>query len=112
MNSSRKDKIFIAALLGAITSTIISFWLMYQSGCAGDLKTGTSGDPIEALRIESMAMQVMFVAMILYAMAYFMKSKESILLRIIGALGIMVIVFVISFIPGVYFQGIGVASCH
>jgi Na+/pantothenate symporter len=112
MNLSRKDKIFIAALLGAITSTIISLWLMYQSGCAGDLKTGTYGDPIEALHIESMAMQVLFIAMNLYAMAYFLKSKESVPLRIIAALGIMVAVFVISFIPGVYFQGLGVASCH
>ncbi len=112
MNLPRKDKIFIAALLGAITSTIISLWLMYQSGCAGDLKTGTYGDPIEVLRIESIEMQVLFIAMNLYAMAYYLKSKESVPLRIIAALGVMVAVFFISFIPGVYFQGLGFASCH
>ena len=112
MNLPRERILFIAAMLGAFTSTTISFWLMYQSGCAGDLKTGSYGDPIKALRIESIAMQVLFVAMILYAMAYYFKSKRSVLFRAVGALAIMVFVFVISFVPGVYFQSLGVTSCH
>lgn len=112
MNASTKGILFTVTLVGALIASALNFWLMFQSGCAGDLKTGSYGDPTEALRIELIAMSALMSAMILYAMAYLIKSKENVLFRAIGAIGIMIAVFVISFVPSVYFQGLGVASCH
>jgi hypothetical protein len=40
----------------SVVSFAFSFWLMFRAGCAGDLKTGSYGDPQLALELESIAM--------------------------------------------------------
>lgn len=103
---------FTTVLIGAFLTLGLSFWFHYQSGCAGDLKTSTFGDPIEAFRIESVAMLVLLGAMFLFATAYVLKSNLGLAPRTISAVVIMVVVFLVAFIPNIYFQNLGVASCH
>jgi hypothetical protein len=40
----------------ALVSLALSFWLQFRAGCAGDLKTGTLGDPQRALALEHAAL--------------------------------------------------------
>jgi hypothetical protein len=65
-----------AASLGTLT---LSQWLMFKAGCAGDVKGGASGDPILALEIESQAIFVEFIGLLLTSalVAYLCRSKRG-----------------------------------
>jgi len=97
-----------AASLGTL---VLSQWLMFKAGCAGDVKGGASGDPVLALEIESQAIFVELIGLLLASalVAYLFRSKRG------GPAAYGSVFFVFAFVA-LWFLGVetemqGVSSC-
>jgi hypothetical protein len=61
-------RLAVAVALLAVICAAIGFRFVFLAGCAGDLKVGL-GDPLEALRLEEIAMQWLVGATVLAGLA-------------------------------------------
>jgi hypothetical protein len=62
-------------LLGlSLVSLALSFWLLFRAGCAGDLKTGSLGDPQRALDLEYVALPFFLVGVVAATASIAMRS--------------------------------------
>lgn len=107
-------KIIIASLLACIpiVTFIVFLWLMYKSGCAGDMKTGAYGNIEKALEIENKAFTSLFASTICIFITYIVVSKAHMAVRILSGVGISIIYFLFALFTGGSLQGEGGAICN
>jgi hypothetical protein len=95
----------------SLASLALSLWLMFQAGCAGDLKTGSLGDPQRALAFEHAALSL-FLFGILGAIASIAASKGLAVPQRIGLVAAAVLFGVpMLWLLGIQFEVWGVQHC-
>ena len=60
----------VVLLVIAVASGVAAVYLSYESGCAGDLKTGALGDPQLAMQIGNKANGTLLLAMLIGSSAF------------------------------------------
>ena len=94
----------------AICSFISALYFTFQAGCAGDVKTGALGNPSLALEIESSAFSIMFLGLVLGAVAIALRTSGW-ALRVANGLGFVTIGFILFWLLSLRLESFGVHSC-
>jgi hypothetical protein len=95
----------LLALAGAVGS-------MFHAGCVGDTKSGALGDPIAAIRIEGYSILLGMFGCIVLAGSASMLAGASISKRIISAIGVFMLCFIVLAAGGIEAEVLGVQHCH
>ena len=72
----------VVLLIFAVASGAMAVYLSYRSGCAGDLKSGSLGDPLLAMKIGNEADGALVVALLVGSSAFAVWPTVSISRRI------------------------------
>ena len=105
-----KKNISIGVFALAICSFIYALYFSFQAGCAGDLKSGTLGNPSLALEIENSAFSIMFFGLVLGAFAIVLRTS-GLAQRVANGLGFVIIGFVLFWLLSWQLEAFGVHSC-
>jgi hypothetical protein len=111
MRVSQHLLIRAAFLFAAIACFCMAMASMYESGCAGDLKTGSYGDMGEALRLETRAAGFAGLGAILAALVVASLPVLGIGRKIAGAASVVVVSYIFFLFCGVYSSTAGVQAC-
>ena len=102
-------KAYISLFL-SVTLVILYFFMIYKSGCVGDIKTGVFGDPNRSLEIQNSAMYLFYLAMFFAVIATFISYKLKSLLRFVCIFWLLFLLPVII-LGSAFFEFIGLNSC-
>jgi|SRR5215467_2541024 len=107
------DALRYRSILGVLSlvSLAISFWLLFRSGCAGDLKTGSLGDPHLALELEKAALPFFVFGLICPLALIALLRHLSVQRRIAIAAAIVLLGVPVLWLVGVQFEVWGVQHC-
>lgn len=94
----------------AVCCFISALYFSFQAGCAGDVKTGTLGNPLLALEIEGKAFSIMFLGLALGASAIAFRTSGR-PQRIANGLGFLIIGFILFWLLSWQLEALGVQSC-
>lgn len=110
----QKRKVTVASLLtcSAVITYAIFLWLMYKSGCAGDMKTGAYGDIAKALELENKAFLSLYASALFILIAYIVASKRHIAVRISSGVAIGMVYFLFALYTGGSVQIDGISICN
>jgi hypothetical protein len=102
----------IGILLGSlsIVCILISYFILYKAGCAGDSKGGSYGNPMKSIEIESNGISFLFAASIFIASSFGVLIRVPILLKILIAVFLAVLSFVVFFLFGMEIEGLGIQN--
>jgi hypothetical protein len=87
----------------------VTFFLMFQAGCAGDLKSGSFGDPYRALELERVAFLPLLVSASLGGAAIGLRSHSIHRAAYGGAFALFAVACL--WFAGVQFQHWGAQTC-
>jgi len=85
--------------------------LMYKAGCAGDLKSGTSGDTQKALLFESYGLPCMLLLMLLAAVSAFVRKKNGTTKRLAFAVFVFLVIGALALLAGIQVELFGNRAC-
>jgi len=85
-------------------------WLLFQAGCAGDLKTGIYGDPLRALEFERAAVPFLFLSFVAGVASIASLRPIELLQRVLWAVGLVFFGLPAAWLFGPQFEGWGVQS--
>ncbi len=87
-----------------------ALFLMFQAGCAGDLKGGSFGDPVRALELENLGLLSMLVSAFSggAALAFSSQSKN----RIAGGVGFALLALVCLWFASMSLDIFAAQLCH
>lgn len=86
---------------------------MYQSGCTGDLKTGSYGDLNEALRLENITIRLFYLALGCYVIIYWLLSNTNhLMLKVVFSMVIILLSSIVLFFSFMHFSSLGVRDCY
>lgn len=91
------------------TATAMSLFIMFQAGCAGDVKSGSLGDAGRALQLEGYGIVTALVSAGLSVAALVLTSKS--VHRVTQAIAFATFFFVCLWIVGIQVEISGVQSC-
>ena len=102
-----------ALVLGtlALVGVSLSFFVMFQAGCAGDSKGGSLGNPIRALELEGLATLPFLVGLICGACAVALLPMPSLSVRGASSLVFLFVCGISFWLLGIQFEIWGVQSC-
>jgi hypothetical protein len=89
----------------------VSFFVMFQAGCAVDPKVSALVDPIRALKFESGAVRPFWFSLVFAALAIRLSSGTSLSVRIVSAFGIVSVVGFWCWLIASWVEVWGVQSC-
>ena len=102
-----------AGLLGLLSVAGIGIWcwLLFRAGCAGDVKTGSQGDPVRAQELERFA--VPFLLSGLVAGLAFVASLRNLPAgkRVLWGVRLVLFALPIAWIIGVQFELLALRIC-
>jgi len=101
---------FIALALAAAASGAY-LYLAFRSGCVGDLKGGSLGNPKEALRIQGLSLAPMLIAVLTMAAIPFISMQSTTLKRTIASIALFLLGFAALEAGGIYAEIEGVQNC-
>jgi hypothetical protein len=107
----RSGKVTIVLLLVATLASIAGFHFAYQAGCAGDLKTGTLGNPQSALRYEGLSSGTMLIALLCLTTTPFFAMRGGLLKQVLAATAIFFVLLAVLVVGGIQMEYIGVQKC-
>jgi hypothetical protein len=81
-----------AGVVAWVTSALLAF----HAGCVGDTKGGSLGDPVAALRVESIGIGLLCFGCALLAASASTSPDVSVSKRIAAAAGIFLVAFVVG----------------
>ena len=111
MSVARHLPLRAVVVLGAIACFGMAMVSMYESGCAGDLKTGSYGDMAEAVRLEARAAGFAGMGAILAVVVAVSLAQMALVKRIVGAVSVVVVSYIFFLFCGFYFATAGVQAC-
>jgi len=111
MKAVQSRYVRVALVLCAATCLAVSLLLMYRAGCVGDLKGGTLGDPLKALAIESKAVVLGWLAVLLLAATAGALPWPHTVHRVTAVISALVFGWGAVNISGIHFETLGVQAC-
>ena len=101
----------VIALVLATASSAAYVYLAFKSGCAGDLKGGSLGDPQEALRIQGLSLAPMLIALLTITAVPFVAMQATMLKRSLLSIAFFLLSFAALEVGGIYAESEGVQQC-
>ena len=89
----------------------VAFAFLFKAGCAGDLKTGSLGDPIRALQFESVAFLFFMFGLVFGAGACAARLGVALHNRMAHAIGFIIFGGLFLWLVGIQFEVWGVQHC-
>jgi len=105
-----KGKIGILLSSLSIVCILISYFILYKAGCAGDSKSGIYGNPMKSIEIESNGIPFLFAASLFFGSTFGVLIKFPILFRILIAVLLAILSLVVFFIFGMQIEGMGIRN--
>lgn len=102
----------IGMLLGSlsIVCILISYFILYKAGCAGDSKSGIYGNPMKSIEIENCGMPFLLAASLFFGLTFGVLIKVPILFRMLIAVFLVGLSFVILFFFGIQIEDMGIQN--
>jgi hypothetical protein len=101
----------VIALVLTAASSAAYVYLAFRSGCAGDLKGGSLGDPQEALRIQGLSLAPMLIAALTITALPFVAMQTTMLKRSLLSIAVFLLSFAALEVGGIYAESEGVRQC-
>jgi hypothetical protein len=95
----------------AIAALAASFGLLFKAGCAGDLKTGSIGEPVAALYYEGLALPLFLLGLLGVAVFLFIRPQLALQYRVAHALAFILFGGFALWLIGIQFETWGVQQC-
>jgi hypothetical protein len=101
----------VIALVLTTASSAAYVYLAFTSGCAGDLKGGSLGNPHEALRIQGLSLAPMLIALLTITAMPFVAMQTTMLKRTLVSIALFLLGFAALQAGGIYAEIKGVQQC-
>ena len=103
----------IALLLGSLSLGLFGFFFhfVFQSACAGDLKGGWYGDPMEALRLEGIAFSFLAAGLLIGSVAAASIPHQTVIGRFASAVAFFGVAGIALWFVALSVQGEAVRRC-
>lgn len=113
LSMNPRKSLTIALLLSGISLGLFGVFLYFiiQSGCAGDLKGGSQGDPIEALRLEGVAFAFLAAGILIGSVAAALIPYQALTQRVISAVAFFGVAGITLWFVAFFIQEEAVRHC-
>ena len=111
MNSRNLGTASITLFVSAAALLTCSLYYAYQTGCTADLKTGSLGDPQEALRLSSISFLCFLSGLASGSLGIFLLRKIDLAIRAGFAMAFFVLGGIALWIIAIYLEAHGVQHC-